>query len=129
MQAALLVFVGGGVGAVLRYGTVLAFASMGISKSFPWAILAANGLGSLLLGALAAVPVLASRQHPLWFLLATGVLGGYTTFSTFSNDTWEMLLRGQVGAALLNAMGSVLLGLGAAALGWRLVTGCCCPPS
>ena len=119
-MTALLIFMGGGLGALLRYATVLC-----IKASFPWAILLANGLGSFLIGGLAALPLLATRQHPLWFFFATGMLGGYTTFSTFSLDTLEMLLRGQVGMALLNAVGSVLLGLCAAALGWKLVSACC----
>jgi fluoride exporter len=115
-----LIFIGGGLGAVLRYATVQLATALAVPKSFPWAILAANTLGSLVLGYLAALPILSSRQHPLWLFLATGVLGGYTTFSTFSNDTWEMLCRGQVLAALLNSVVSVLLGLGAAAVGWKL---------
>jgi fluoride exporter len=122
MTQALLVFLGGGTGALLRYGTVLLMTELGVSKAFPWAILLANGLGSFCLGFLAALPLMASRQHPLWFLIATGVLGGYTTFSTFSNDTWELIHRGQTLAALLNAAGSVLLGLAAAACGWKLAT-------
>jgi fluoride exporter len=119
MTSYLLVFLGGGVGAVLRYATVLVLAPW--NRAFPWAILLANGLGSFLLGFLAALPGL-SRQHPLWLLLATGVLGGYTTFSTFSNDTWELLQRGQILGAVGNALGSLLIGIGAAAVGWKLAS-------
>jgi CrcB protein len=120
VKSFMLVFVGGGLGAVLRYATVQLATMLAVPKTFPWAILAANTLGSLVLGYLAALPLLSTRQHPLWLFLATGVLGGYTTFSTFSNDTWELLCRGQLLSALLNALGSVALGLTAAAVGWKI---------
>jgi CrcB protein len=49
---------------------------------------------------------------------ATGFLGGYTTFSTLSNDSWLLMVNQHSWLALLNAFGSIVLGVTAAALGW-----------
>ena len=118
MKTVLLVFLGGGMGSVLRYLTIVGMASLGISKSFPWSILVANLLGSFILGCLAGMPAV-QRSGALWFFLATGVLGGYTTFSTLSNDSFELLASGRTGAAMLNLFGSAVLGILCAALGFH----------
>ena len=54
----------------------------------------------------------------VWLLLTTGFLGGYTTFSTLTANTWELFEGGQINAALLNAFGSLALGIAATALGF-----------
>lgn len=118
MKAMLLVFLGGGIGSVLRYLTIVGMARAGISKDFPWSILAANLLGSFILGLLAGLPAV-QRGGALWFFAATGVLGGYTTFSTLSNDSFELLASGRTGAAMLNLLGSAVLGIVCAALGFH----------
>ena len=118
MKAVLLVFLGGGIGSVLRYLTIVSMARAGISKDFPWSILAANLLGSFILGLLAGLPAV-QRGGALWFFAATGVLGGYTTFSTLSNDSFELLASGRTGAAMLNLFGSAVLGIICAALGFQ----------
>jgi CrcB protein len=53
-----------------------------------------------------------------WLFAATGFLGGYTTFSTLSNDSWLLMVNQHSWLALLNAFGSIVLGVTAAALGW-----------
>ncbi len=80
-----------------------------------------NVTGAFLLGLLIAVA--ARHGWPGWWrpLLAVGVLGGYTTFSTYSIESVELLLRGQTSVALAYAFGSVVAGLSAAWLG--LLTG------
>jgi CrcB protein len=118
MKALLLVFLGGGIGSVLRQMTVLGMARAGITKDLPWSILAANLLGSFLLGLLAGMPAV-QRGGAVWFFAATGVLGGYTTFSTLSNDSFELLASGRTGAAMLNLFGSAVLGIACAALGFQ----------
>ena len=118
MKAMMLVFLGGGVGSVLRYLTVVGLARASVSKDFPWSILAANLLGSFILGLLAGLPAV-QRGGALWFFAATGVLGGYTTFSTLSNDSFELLASGRTGAAMLNLFGSALFGIVCAALGFQ----------
>jgi CrcB protein len=118
MKNALLVFLGGGIGSVLRYLTVVGLAKVGVSGSFPWSIFAANLLGSFILGFLFGLPSMQTRDTGPWFFCATGVLGGYTTFSTLSNDSWVLFMNGRVLAAFANAFGSAALGIVCAALGY-----------
>ncbi len=120
MQTLTLVFLGGGVGSALRYLTVLGIARAGLAKDFPWSIMLANVLGSLAIGYLAALPALRTRDSATWFFLATGVLGGFTTFSTFSLDTLQLLQSGRTFAAAANAFVSIALGVAAAAAGFHL---------
>lgn len=107
----LLVFAGGGIGAVLRHAfNGVALALWG--ASFPWGTLIINVSGSLLMGVvveLAALKLGMSSQLRLF--LATGILGGYTTFSTFSLETGLLHSRGDTALAIAYALGSVLLGV------------------
>jgi len=59
-----------------------------------------------------------TQNTAVWLLLTTGFLGGYTTFSTYTANTWELFESGQTFTALLNALGSLAAGLIAAALGF-----------
>lgn len=118
MKNLLLVFLGGGLGSVLRYGTVIGMARLLPKAVFPWGVLTANIIGSFILGFLFALPAMKDKGSGPWLFTATGVLGGYTTFSTLSNDSWLLLLNQHSWLALLNAIGSVLLGMTAAAIGW-----------
>lgn len=115
----LLVFLGGGLGslarhAVNRLGVVL------FGPTVPAGTLIVNVVGSLamglLVGALAAAPDGAS--HNLRLFLATGLLGGFTTFSAFSLDALALWQRGQGGAALLYVATSVTVALIAIAAGY-----------
>ena len=115
MQA-LLVALGGAVGALLRYGTGLALPPRS-ADVFPWATLAVNLVGSLAIGLLA--PLLA-RNDALRLLVVTGVLGGFTTFSAFSLDTLALIQAGRTGAALAYVAVSTVGGLALCALGWKL---------
>jgi len=107
---ALLVFVGGGVGAVLRYAATLAIGG-------PAATLAVNLAGSFAIGL--CMPLLPG-DGPARLLVMTGLLGGFTTFSAFSLDTMLLAQRGEMGAALTYAGASVILSLAAAAAGLSL---------
>ena len=116
----LLVAVFGGLGAATRFvvdGSVRAR----WSRVFPLATLAVNVSGSLLIGLLAG----AHLYHGLggtWLLLAaTGFCGGYTTFSTAMVETVRLIQAGELRRATANAVGSLLLCLGAAALGVALM--------
>jgi CrcB protein len=117
----LLVFVGGGIGSALRHG-VNRLASGVLGPGFPAATIIVNVGGSLamglLIGALAAVP--GGVSHQMRLFLATGLLGGFTTFSTFSLDALTLWERGQAGAALLYVLASVVLSLLAIAAGFFL---------
>lgn len=108
----LLVAIGGAAGAASRY---LVGRVMGptVDAHFPWHTFLINVSGAFLIGLLL---VLAARLGwPGWWrpLLAVGILGGYTTFSTFSLETVELLMRGQWATGSLYALGSLAAGLAA----------------
>ncbi len=110
----LLVFVGGGTGAVARFwiGHWLATPS-----GFPWATFSINVAGSFLLGVLAVV----LKDRPGWLvLLGAGFCGGFTTFSTFSLESLRMLEEHAYWNAGAYAAGSVIAGLMGAWLGVRV---------
>lgn len=103
------VFLGGGLGSVCRFG--LSSWLKPYQGAFPLGTLAANALACLLLGflsAYAAQDVLPERQRLLW---ATGFCGGFSTFSTFAQESLQLGNLGLWGLALLNVLGSLLLGL------------------
>ena len=109
MIGALLVFVGGGTGALLRY-----LVSLLVDK--PIGTLAINVAGSFLIGLLVAIPA-----GNLRLLLAVGLLGGFTTFSAFSLDALRLWQRGEPMLALVYVLASVLLSLAAvAAAAWTV---------
>lgn len=107
IQALPLVALGGALGASLRWLLLLLWPA-------PWMVMAINVAGSFVIGALAGW--VATR--PLWLLfLLPGLLGGFTTFSTFSLDAMRLWEMGRPAAALLYAGGSVMLSLSACAMG------------
>ena len=117
----LIVFLGGGVGAALRHGFNLMFARL-FGTAFPYATLFENVTGSLAMGLLVATFAFKSDipQHMRLFL-TTGILGGYTTFSTFSLDTALLYERGELGLAALYVALSVALSIAGLFAGLALV--------
>jgi CrcB protein len=120
MQNVLWVFLGGGLGSVLRYLTILGVGRCLPKAAFPWGVFAANIVGSFILGLLFTVPALKERPSGIWLFFGTGMLGGYTTFSTLANDSWIHFSSDRPGLALANAAGSIVCGFAAAALGWQV---------
>lgn len=123
MGNALVVFVGAGLGGVLRH-IVNAQAARALGAGFPWGIAIINVTGSFAMGLLAAW--LALRAGAAWtsdarLFAATGVLGGYTTFSAFSLDFALLWERGETLAAAGYVLGSVGLSLVAVFAGLALV--------
>lgn len=113
------VAVGGAAGALGRYGLGLALPHA--SGAFPWATFAVNVTGCLLIGVL-IVLVTEWRTAPALVrpLLGTGVLGGYTTFSTYAVDAHEMLGAGRVAAAAAYVVGTLVAAIVATWLGMWL---------
>ncbi len=104
-----LVFLGGGLGAMLRHGVNLGAARM-LGFGFPWGTLIVNVTGSLVMGLLAGLFALKLDLSQGWRLfLTTGILGGYTTFSTFSLDTAVLYERGELGSAAVYVLASVVV--------------------
>jgi fluoride exporter len=116
--AALAVFLGGGLGALARWGLGLAVARTGLAGS-PWpvATLCANLLGGLLIGMLTAMLVRHGADDPVRLFAITGVLGGFTTFSAFSLEVWRLLEAGNWPVALAYGLVSVLVAVAAVGLG------------
>lgn len=117
----LMVFLGGMIGAPLRYLTDKAVQARHDSV-FPVGTLTVNVVGSFILGALAGTAAAHGLPSSVMLLLGTGLCGGLTTFSTFSFETVRLLEDGSLAEAGLNALGSLLLGLAAAAAGYVLLT-------
>jgi CrcB protein len=117
----LIVFAGGGVGAALRHGFNVLFARA-VGAAFPCATLFENVTGSLVMGLLVATFAFKSDipQHMRLFL-TTGILGGYTTFSTFSLDTAVLYERGEIGMAAAYVLLSMALSIGALFAGLAVV--------
>jgi fluoride exporter len=110
-----LVFLGGGIGAVLRYLTgVAALAAFG--PAFPWGTLIVNVLGCFLMGVLAKTLPLGGPGDARVFLM-TGILGGFTTFSAFALDSAQLFERENLAGLAGYLAGSVGLSLAAVALG------------
>lgn len=120
----LWVALGGAVGSALRYGVAQLAERFPAFLAFPWATLGVNVSGSLLLGAVGGwVSVDASASPQLRAFVMIGLLGGYTTFSTFALEGLALLQAGQAARAIGYASASVLLAVGAAAIGWTLARG------
>ena len=109
------VALGGAIGATLRHLSGIAAVRL-IGHGFPWGTLFVNVAGSLLMGLLV---VALARHGGTRFspLLATGILGGFTTFSTFSLDTLTLYERGDAAAAGAYVVASLVLSLAAIAAG------------
>ena len=117
----LIVFIGGGIGAALRHGFNIAFARL-LGTAFPYATLFENVSGSIVMGVLVAIFAFRSGVPHHWQLfMTTGILGGYTTFSTFSLDVALLYERGQIGLAALYVLLSVVLSIGGLFAGLALV--------
>ena len=117
MDKFLLISAGAVLGANARYwiGT---WAAQKWGAAFPYGTLLINLTGSLLLGLFMALTAERLSIDPrLRLLIATGFLGAYTTFSTFTYESLSLLLKGAVWAGLLNVLGSTVLGLLAVGIG------------
>ena len=111
------VALGAAVGALLRWWAGLAF--NGLWAGFPLGTLRVNAVGGLLIG-VAMVWFTRSPHELLRLLLVTGLLGGFTTFSSFSAESLGLLQRGDVGLALLHSAVHLLGALACCALGYAM---------
>jgi CrcB protein len=125
MLSTALVFLGAGIGGVLRHG-VNVVSLKWFGPSFPYGTMAINILGSGVMGLVAGF--LAFKAGEGWtqsarLFLATGVLGGFTTFSAFSLDAMLLWERGEAMLAAFYVLGSVVLSLAALVAGLSIVRG------
>lgn len=111
-----LVAVGGAIGASLRYGLTAWFPDAG--SGFPWTTFTINLVGSFLLALLPALTVV--RRNPrLPPFLGTGILGGFTTLSAYSEQARSLVAAGSVGLAGTYVFGTLLACIGAVAIADR----------
>lgn len=108
---------GGALGAMLRYGVSLWLANP--QAVFPWATWSVNLFGCLCAGIFFAFSQHYSvLQHEMRLFLMVGILGGFTTFSSFGLETFQLLQQGQIVLALVYALSSLILGICVLALGY-----------
>ncbi|HVW16255.1 MAG TPA: fluoride efflux transporter CrcB [Mucilaginibacter sp.] len=117
MQAILLIFVGGGIGSLLRYGLSRWISGLVVS-AFPYGTFLVNIIGCFLIGFIVFYTERYGAQSQPWRLfLVTGLCGGFTTFSSFSLENSQLITDHRIFVFFLYAAGSVFLGLAATFLG------------
>jgi fluoride exporter len=120
--ALILVFVGGAIGSMCRFW-LSGFIAERFGETFPYGTLIVNLVGSGIIGL--AAGWVAHFHDPFWAsaakqLLMVGICGGLTTFSSFSLQTWNLMLSGRWGSAFTNVLVSTILCLALVAVGWDL---------
>ncbi|MBD79381.1 MAG: fluoride efflux transporter CrcB [Crocinitomicaceae bacterium] len=117
----LLIFLGGGLGSVLRF-VIAQYITRKIESGIPWGTLVVNIAGSLILGALTGFihkMNLSGSQYTIFFTI--GFCGGFTTFSTFAFENMQLIKNGDWTQVILYTLASVILGILAAFVGFALL--------
>ena len=122
LKMALAVGAGSFIGGVLRYLVAVGMQAT-LTGHFPWHTFAVNLIGCFGIGMVMGCFARGGLSNEWTLFLATGVLGGFTTFSAFSHETLALLRERHIASALLYVVGSVSLGLAATWLSYRLVVG------
>lgn len=119
MKILLIIGAGSFIGGVLRYMLTLSVHSRIVSV-FPYGTLAVNLVGCFVIGILFALAEKANLSSEWRLFFATGICGGFTTFSAFSLETFGLLRDGQIGYASVYVITSVILGVFATFIGYSL---------
>ena len=121
MTKLFLIGAGGFIGSVLRYLVSGLAQTLSQSIAFPYGTLAVNILGCFCIGLLSELfDVRSIIGTDTRAFLVVGILGGFTTFSAFGNETMNLIREGEAALALMNVGAQVLLGLGAVWFGYTL---------
>lgn len=120
MRNLFYIFIGGGLGSMLRYLISNCTQKLWNVNSFPMGTFLVNITGCLLIGFLTSYFM--KNDNSLKFLLITGLCGGYTTFSTFSVENFSLWQNQQYGVLSLYVLLSLILGFGAVILGMKIQT-------
>ena len=117
MLKIIMVAVGGGIGATTRY-LVSMWAAERFGTNFPYGTLIVNVIGCFIIGAFMTLTTERMIVSPYWRLLITvGFVGGLTTFSSYSYETFKLLQEADVMMAMYNLMGNLIIGFFATWLG------------
>ena len=115
----LLVFIGGGLGSISRFGVSVLLKNQGYT--FPLATFLANAISCIVLGALVGWTMKNGNASDVQkYLLMTGFCGGFSTFSTFTNETFQLFQNGNVAIAFGNILLSLVVCLFCIYLGMRM---------
>jgi CrcB protein len=121
LKSLLIVGTGSFIGGAMRY-LLSTYMKNICSQGFPWGTLAVNLLGCFLFGIFFAIfSKNSSTDSTLYLLLTTGICGGFTTFSTFANESVQMLQNGNITGFIGYVATSILFGLALIALGYWMV--------
>jgi len=108
-----LVFIGGGLGSLARYGTGVLSKKI-FETNFPYGTFISNACSSFILGLLVGwLALRATHQEPYRLLIAVGFCGGFSTFSAFTLESFEMIRTGNYLLSFVNIIGSLLICLAA----------------
>ena len=111
------VFIGGGIGSMARYGVGISVQNW--SSNFPYGTLIANALACLLLGFATEWALKTTLSNEYRLFLMTGLCGGFSTFSTFSNETVAMFTEGSSLLVFFNIAGNILICVACIYIGMR----------
>ncbi|MCM1450393.1 MAG: fluoride efflux transporter CrcB [Clostridiales bacterium] len=111
IKAFIAIFLGGGIGSVLRYAIQVLLHERIVPYNFPWSTFMVNIIGSFLIGLLYTISAKFNVSDEVRLFLTAGLCGGFTTFSTFSNDTLLMIRHGDGLPCLIYVAASVILGI------------------
>ncbi len=120
IKSILFVGIGSFFGGALRYAVSLMMKNI-TANAFPWATLSVNLIGCFLLGLTFAIfGKYSSVNSTMCLMLATGFCGGFTTFSTFANESLQMLQCGNIIGFVAYILSSIVLGIALVALGYYI---------
>jgi CrcB protein len=117
LRQAVLVFLGSGLGGTARYLLGTAIGRV-FGTAFPYGTIAINAIGSFLILIVVQLAAAGRISQDVRLALATGVLGGFTTYSSFNLETFQLAQQGSWGLAALNFALTTVLCLGAGLAGW-----------
>ena len=121
LKSMIIVGIGSILGGSLRYVTSTMMKNV-CGQDFPWGTLTVNLLGCLVFGLIFALfSKYATTSSPWYLLFTTGICGGFTTFSTFANESMQMLQSGIIGGFIGYVSTSVIGGIALIGLGYRII--------